>query len=317
MEVSSHALAQGRLEGAIFDVAVFLNLTRDHFDFHADFEDYFAAKRKLFGKLKPGGRAVVNVDDPYGRRLASELGTALTFGEQGDVRPREVVLDTQGVRGVIGTPTGELPFASSLRGRFNFHNLLAAAAAAEALGLPHAAIGRGLGAQTPLPGRMEPVELGQEFPIYVDYAHTDAALAAVLVSFREFAGRRVLVVFGCGGDRDPGKRPLMGAAAGRYADLPIATSDNPRSEDPLAILSSVEKGLKEAGNPEYRIVPDRREAIRRAIAIAANAPSEWAVLVAGKGHEDYQILGDRKIHFSDREEIAAALEERLGPAASG
>jgi UDP-N-acetylmuramoyl-L-alanyl-D-glutamate--2,6-diaminopimelate ligase len=164
---------------------------------------------------------------------------------------------------------------------------------------------------------MEPVELGQEFPIYVDYAHTDAALAAVLVSFREFAGRRVLVVFGCGGDRDPGKRPLMGAAAGRYADLPIATSDNPRSEDPLAILSSVEKGLKEAGNPEYRIVPDRREAIRRAIAIAANAPSEWAVLVAGKGHEDYQILGDRKIHFSDREEIAAALEERLGPAASG
>ena len=315
MEVSSHGLVQGRLEGAAFDVAVFLNLTRDHFDFHPDFEDYFAAKRRLFGKLKPGGRAVVNLDDPYGRRLAAELDSPLTFGEQGQVRPREVVLDTHGVRGVIATPRGELPFASTLRGRFNFQNLLAAAAAAEALGLPHEAIARGLGAQTPLPGRMEPVELGQEFPVYVDYAHTDAALAAVLASFREFTRRKVAVVFGCGGDRDPGKRPLMGEAAGRHADLPIATSDNPRSEDPLAILSAVEDGLKRAGNAAYRIVPDRREAIRRAMAVAAMAPGEWAVLVAGKGHETEQILGDRRLHFSDREEIAAAWEERLGPAA--
>jgi UDP-N-acetylmuramoyl-L-alanyl-D-glutamate--2,6-diaminopimelate ligase len=162
---------------------------------------------------------------------------------------------------------------------------------------------------------MEPVELGQEFPIYVDYAHTDAGLVAALASFRQFTRRKVVLVFGCGGDRDPGKRPLMGEAAGRGADLPIATSDNPRSEDPLAILSGVETGLKAAANNDYRIVPDRREAIRRAIAVAAMAPAEWAVLVAGKGHEDYQILGGRRIHFSDREEIAAALEERLGPAA--
>ena len=318
MEVSSHALAQGRLEAAHFDATVFLNLTRDHFDFHRDFEDYFAAKRRLFGKLKPGGRAVVNADDPYGRRLAEELGaTALTFGEAGAVRAREVVLDTRGVRGVIATPRGEFPFDSMLRGRFNFLNLLAAAAAGEALGLPHEAIARGLGAQVPLPGRMEPVEKGQEFPAFVDYAHTDAALAAVLASFREFTRRKVVVVFGCGGDRDPGKRPLMGQVAGQLSDLPIATSDNPRSEDPMAILSAVEEGLKRSGNGDYRIVPDRHEAIRRAVAIAGNQPGEWAVLVAGKGHEEEQIFADRRIRFSDREELAAAVEERLGSSAGG
>jgi UDP-N-acetylmuramoyl-L-alanyl-D-glutamate--2,6-diaminopimelate ligase len=312
MEVSSHALAMGRVAGASFDVAVFTNLTRDHLDYHRDLEDYFAAKRRLFDHLKPGGRPVVNVDDPYGRRLAAELPGALTFGEGGDVAAREVELSPAGIRGALSTPRGELPFSSALLGRYNLSNLLAAAAAAEALELPHAAVAAAFAAQRPVPGRMEPVDRGQPFPVYVDYAHTDAALAAALRSAREVVrGGPVAVVFGCGGDRDPGKRPLMGRVAGELADLPIATSDNPRSEDPLAILAAVEQGLAASGNSRYRLIPDRRAAIREAIAAARPG---WAVLVAGKGHEREQIVGDKKLPFSDLEEIGKALEERFGSA---
>ncbi len=317
-EVSSHALAQDRLAGAQFDGAVFTNLTRDHFDFHRDFEDYFAAKRRLFSALKPGGRGAANADDPYGRRLLAEFPAALGYGlERGEVRPLAVELDASGVRGVIATPRGELPYASALLGRLNLWNIVAAAAGAEALGLPHRAVAAGIAAQPALPGRMEAVDRGQEFPAVIDYAHTDAALAAALRSVRELARRKLAVVFGCGGDKDPGKRPLMGQVAGELADLPIVTSDNPRSEDPLRIIAAVEEGLKLSGNPDYRLVPDRREAIRAAVAVAAAAPGEWAVLVAGKGHEREQILADRRIPFSDRGELEAALEEKLGPAARG
>ena len=312
MEVSSHALAMGRVGGAQFDAAVFTNLTRDHLDYHRDFEDYFAAKRQLFEMLKPGGRAAVNVDDPYGRRLAAELPDALTFGERGEVSARQVALTTAGIRGTLVTPRGEVPFTSSVLGRYNLSNLLAAAAAAETLGLPHAAVAAAFAAQRPVPGRMEPVDRGQPFPVYVDYAHTDAALDAALRSAREMVGvERVAVVFGCGGDRDAGKRPLMGRVAGELADLVIATSDNPRSEDPLAILAAVEEGLKASGSRSYRLVPDRRAAIREAISAAAAAPG-WAVVVAGKGHEQTQTIGDRKLPFSDLEEIGKALEERFG-----
>jgi len=312
MEVSSHALDMGRVAGVSFDAAVFTNLTRDHLDYHHDLEDYFAAKRKLFDHLKPGGRPAVNVDDPYGRRLAIELPGALTFGEGGDVAARDVELSTAGIRGILSTPRGELPFSSALLGRYNLSNLLAAAAAAEALELPHAAIAAAFAAQRPVPGRMEPVDRGQPFPVFVDYAHTDAALEAALRSAREVVGGGpVAVVFGCGGDRDRGKRPLMGKVAGELADLPIATSDNPRSEDPLAILAAVEQGLAASGNPRYRLIPDRREAIREAILAAAPG---WAVLVAGKGHEREQIVGDKKLPFSDLEEIGKALEERFGSA---
>ncbi len=317
MEVSSHALAQGRVEGAGFDLALFTNLTRDHFDFHGDFAGYYAAKRRLFELRKQGGKAVVNADDEHGARLLREIPDALTFGAAGAVRVKEVALDADGMRGILHTPRGEFPFSSPLLGRFNLLNLLAAVAGAEALGIEHAAIARGLATRGPLPGRMEPVRAGQEFPALVDYAHTDAALVAALTSLRELARRKVVVVFGCGGDRDPGKRPLMGAAAGRLADLPIATSDNPRTEDPQAILRPVEEGLKASGNQAYRIVPDRREAIRRAVAIAAAAPGEWAVLVAGKGHESEQIVGTQRLPFSDREQLEKALEERRGPAARG
>ncbi|HVG10314.1 MAG TPA: UDP-N-acetylmuramoyl-L-alanyl-D-glutamate--2,6-diaminopimelate ligase [Thermoanaerobaculia bacterium] len=310
MEVSSHALDMGRVAGASFDLAVFTNLTRDHLDYHPDMESYFAAKRKVFRHLKPGGRAVVNVEDPYGRRLAAEIPNAVTFGEGGDVRVREVRMTPAGTVGTLITPRGEVPFVTRLLGRYNLLNVLAAAAAAEALNLPHSAVTAALAAQHPIPGRMEPVDRGQPFPVFVDYAHTDAALDAALRSAREIAGDgKVAVVFGCGGDRDRGKRPLMGRVAGELADLPILTSDNPRTEDPLAIIAAVEEGVKASGRSGYRVIPDRREAIRDAI---FSAGPGWAVLVAGKGHEREQIVGDKKLPFSDFEEIHKALEERFG-----
>jgi len=310
MEVSSHALDLHRVDGAQFDVAIFTNLTRDHLEFHGGMEGYFAAKKRLFEHLKPGGLAVVNLDDPYGRRLAAAIPGALTYGEGGDVAPLAVELGVTGIRATLATPRGELTFHSPLLGRFNLENLLAAAAGAEALGLPHAAIVAAFAAQRPIAGRMELVDRGQPFPVFVDYAHTDAALTAALRSVRELAQTKVAVVFGCGGERDPGKRPVMGRVAGELADLPIATSDNPRREDPLAILRAVEEGLKASGNRDYQVVPDRREAIRAAVTAAAPG---WAVLVAGKGHEETQDLGGSKIPFSDREEIARALEDRYGP----
>jgi UDP-N-acetylmuramoyl-L-alanyl-D-glutamate--2,6-diaminopimelate ligase len=317
IEVSSHALALGRVAGAAFDVAVFTNLTRDHFDFHDGFEDYFAAKRRIFDQLKEGGRAVVCVDDPYGRRLAEEIPNALTYGENGDVRLSEVQLRADGSRAVAHTPRGNLRFKSPLVGSFNLANLTAAIAVAEALELPHDAVARGFERRAPLPGRLEPVKLhghhpqGRDLPVqvYIDFAHTPAALEALLVAARQLTHEQLVLVFGCGGDRDPGKRPQMGEIAGKLADLPIVTSDNPRTEDPLAIIADVEQGLKASGNVNYRVMPDRHEAIRRAVAVAQPGA---VVLVAGKGCEEYQIVGERRLPFSDREEIVHALEERFG-----
>lgn len=318
MEVSSHALVQGRVKGARFDVGLFTNLTRDHLDFHGDFESYFAAKRRLFDALKPGGRGVANLDDAYGRRLAEELGLVHTFGSSGSgaaVHPAGVDLDGDGMRGALATPRGKVTFRSPLLGRYNLSNLLAAAAAAEALELPFEAVARGIAATLPLAGRMDAVRAGQPFLAVVDYAHTDAALGAAIRSLRELTGTKVVVVFGCGGDRDPGKRPMMGRVAGDLADLPIATSDNPRSEDPLAILSAVEDGLKASTNRNYRIVPDRREAIRRAVTVAMGGG--WSVLVAGKGHENEQIVGNQRLPFSDRNELERAIVEQRGAEARG
>jgi UDP-N-acetylmuramoyl-L-alanyl-D-glutamate--2,6-diaminopimelate ligase len=309
LEVSSHAMSLGRVEGAAFDVALFSNLTRDHFDFHQGFGPYFAAKRRLFAQLKAGGRGVVNVADPYGAQLARELARPLTFGVGGDVRPGDVELDQHGIRGYLHTTRGDLAFESPLLGEFNLDNLVAAVAAAEALELPPSSIAEALAAVQPLPGRMEPVEAGQPFPAFIDYAHTDAALAAALRSLEGFVQLPIVLVFGCGGDRDPGKRALMGRVAGELAAIPIVTSDNPRSEDPLGIIAMVEQGLRDSGNSSYLVVADRRDAIRRAVEIAG---PDHVLLVAGKGHERTQIVGNSEVHFSDREELTLALEERFG-----
>jgi UDP-N-acetylmuramoyl-L-alanyl-D-glutamate--2,6-diaminopimelate ligase len=241
--------------------------------------------------------------------LAAELPRVRTFGENGEVFCREAEFSAAGIQGVLETPRGELRFTSPLLGTYNLRNIIAAAAAAEALEVPQAAIAEGIAAQKPLTGRLEPVECGQSFPVLIDYAHTDAALEASLMALRSFLDHKILLVFGCGGDRDPGKRELMGRVAGRLADLSIVTTDNPRREDPLAIIAAVEQGLKDSGNHNYRILPDRREAIRRAI---AQADDEWAVLIAGKGHEEFQIVGEKRSVFSDRQEVELALEERLG-----
>jgi UDP-N-acetylmuramoyl-L-alanyl-D-glutamate--2,6-diaminopimelate ligase len=321
MEVSSHALEQGRADGAAFDLALFTNLSRDHLDLHGDMESYFAAKRRLFERLKPGGRAVINVDDEYGRRLAADLPEAWTYSvDSGEatVSARDAKLDRHGLAAtvVVADPESgdldEFEIASPLLGRYNLSNLVGAIAGALALRtveIPRSGLVAAAAAQRPVPGRMEPVECGQPFAAIVDYAHTDAALTAAISSVREIAPGRTIVVFGCGGDRDPGKRPVMGRVAGELADLAIATSDNPRSEDPHAILAAVEEGLRATGRNNYLLIPDRRDAIRTAIAAAEDGS---AVLIAGKGHERDQTIGDRRLPFSDHEEIERALLERFG-----
>ncbi|MEE8522792.1 MAG: UDP-N-acetylmuramoyl-L-alanyl-D-glutamate--2,6-diaminopimelate ligase [Thermoanaerobaculia bacterium] len=321
MEVSSHALALGRVAGARFDVAVLTNVSRDHLDFHRDLEDYFETKCRLFDQLKAGGRAVVHVGDDFGRRLAARLPAALTFGAAERARPRADVsvisedLGLDGIQARIATPRGEIEISSALLGRFNLDNLVTVVAVAEAVEIDHAVTAETIAKIGPLPGRLQPVDAGQSFPALVDFAHTPAALEALLTSFREIADRKIALVFGCGGDRDPGKRTEMGEIAGRLAELPVLTSDNPRSEEPLAIIAAVEKGLMASGNDAYHKVPDRGEAIRRAVAMAAVAPNEWAVLVAGKGHEEIQVVDDHILPFSDRDEIAAAVDELVEPEA--
>jgi len=309
MEVSSHALVQGRVDCASFDLAVFLNLSRDHLDFHPTMEDYFAAKATLFDRLEANGRAAIAIDGDWGRRLAERHPGAITFGEAGAVRFLELRLDARGIAARIATPRGEVAVRTRLLGGYNAQNLLAAVAAAEALELDPGVYASALLDLERLPGRMEPVERGQPFPVIVDYAHTDGALRAALEATRGLGGERVIVVFGCGGDRDRGKRPLMGRAAGELADYAILTSDNPRSEDPAAILAAIEEGIAAVPGARWEVVPDRRQAIRRAIALATPGTS---VLIAGKGHERVQIVGDRKLPFVDRDEAAKAIEERLG-----
>jgi UDP-N-acetylmuramoyl-L-alanyl-D-glutamate--2,6-diaminopimelate ligase len=321
MEVSSHALALGRVVGARFDVAVLTNVTRDHLDFHRDLEEYFETKCRLFDQLKPGGKAVVHVGDDFGRRLAKCRRDAgletTTFGAEGaDVAAVAEDLGLDGIHARVTTPRGEIELTSALLGRFNLENLVAVTAVAEALAIDHQVTAETIARIAPLSGRLQPVDAGQSFPALIDFAHTPAALEALLTSFREISGRKIALVFGCGGDRDPGKRTGMGEIAGRLADLPVLTSDNPRSEEPLAIIAAVEKGLMASGNDAYHKVPDRREAIRRAVAMAHVAPREWAVLVAGKGHEQVQVIGDRVLPFSDRDEIAAAVAELALPEVS-
>jgi UDP-N-acetylmuramoyl-L-alanyl-D-glutamate--2,6-diaminopimelate ligase len=311
MEVSSHSLALDRVVGCRFDVAVFTNLTRDHLDFHGDLESYFRAKRKLFDLRKPGAAAVVNTNDPSGRRLAAEIRPpVLTWSSEAgnaDVRARDVRCDLSGTSLEVVHPAGRFRISSPLLGRFNVDNLLGAAAAAIALGIPGDEIAAGSSALARVPGRLERVEAGQPYVILVDYAHTEDALRRLLEAVRALTDKKIVLVFGCGGDRDRGKREPMGRIAGTLSDIAIATSDNPRSEDPEAILAEVEKGLAASGATKYLKVGDRREAIRTAIGLANPGT---VVVIAGKGHESVQVIGDRVLPFDDRQVAAEYASKR-------
>ena len=310
MEVSSHALALDRVAGCRFDVAVFTNLTQDHLDFHGDLETYFDAKKKLFTLRKPAAAAVVNVDDAFGRRLAAEAAPPVVTwspsGARADVRAQDVRSDLSGTSLAVVHAGGRFRISSALLGRFNADNLLGAAAAGLSLGVNAEEIADGCAAVTRVPGRLEPVEAGQPYRIIVDYAHTEDALKRLLLAVRDLTDRKIILVFGCGGDRDRGKRAPMGKVAGSLSDIAIATSDNPRSEDPEAILAEVEVGLVASGATNYLKVADRREAIRTAIDLANPGT---VVVIAGKGHERVQVIGDRSVPFDDRD-VAAEYASR-------
>jgi len=301
MEVSSHALELGRAAGIHFACKVFTNLTQDHLDFHPTMEDYYVAKRRLFDGP---GRAVVNADDPYGARLAAELDDVVTYGiEAGDYRARNVSFDVSGAAFTVDTPEGELALGTRLPGLFNVQNALAALACAGVLGLETERVVSALGAAGRVPGRLEPIEEGQPFGVLVDYAHTPDSLENVLKAARQLTEGKLVVVFGAGGDRDRGKRALMGEVATRLSDRAIVTSDNPRSEDPEAIVDEIVEG---AGSAAERCT-DRRRAIGRAIAEAGEGD---VVVIAGKGHEQGQEFeGGRKEPFDD---VAVAREALRG-----
>jgi UDP-N-acetylmuramoyl-L-alanyl-D-glutamate--2,6-diaminopimelate ligase len=316
MEVSSHALALRRVDGVEFDIAVFTNLTQDHLDFHGTLESYRAAKARLFSLLasggKPGRAAVINADDPAGPSMVEGLGLpVLTFGLGGgaDVQPRRFESAMAGITMEVQTPGGTLEIRSPLVGEHNVMNLLGATAVGLALGVPPDAVAKALASVTAVPGRFEREEAGQPFLVVVDYAHTPDALERVLTTARRLvaAGARLSVVFGCGGDRDRGKRPLMGGIAARLADRVWVTSDNPRSERPEAIIDEIVGGIEAVGGrAHHAAIPDRRTAIPCAL---ASAGAGDVVVIAGKGHETYQIVGSAVLPFDDRAVARAALAE--------
>ena len=307
MEVSSHALDQERVWGCRFETAVFTNLSRDHYDYHGTAEAYFAAKARLFQDL-PAVWHILNLDDAYGQRLLDmSRARLLTYGLEGEAtcKPSAVHHGLDGIRFTLSTTKGQLEITSPLVGRHNVYNLLAGIAVAIALDIDAAAITQGIAQLHRVPGRLERVDGGQDFAVFVDYAHTPDALEQVLQLVRAETTGRLITVFGCGGDRDPGKRPLMGQVATRLSDYTIITSDNPRTEDPQYIIGEIITGVQHAA--DYVALPERQEAIAHAIAMA----QPWdTVVIAGKGHEDYQILGQTRRHFDDCEVALAALERR-------
>ena len=318
MEVSSHALALHRVAYLRFAAAIFTNLTRDHLDFHGDMQQYFAAKRRLFDMLPAGAPAIINADDAKGAELAAGRPRVLTYAvnQAADVRASSIHSSLEGLAFDIDSPAGRLTIRSPLVGRPNVYNILGAVAAAIALELPIGAIERGIAALESVPGRFQIVSGGTDaVRVVVDYAHTDDALRNLLETARPLADGRLVTVFGCGGDRDRTKRPLMGAVAARLSDFVVLTSDNPRSEDPNRIIDEIMRGLSptpEPGasrrpGPAFIANPDRRSAIEFAIRTARSGD---LVLIAGKGHEKYQIVGDRALPFDDVEVARAALAQR-------
>ncbi len=329
IEVSSHALALHRVDGTRFAVAVFTNLTRDHLDFHGDMGSYFLAKRRLFELLPEDGVAVVNLDDARGSELMSLGRRTITYaiGRPADVRPGPLTFSLAGLEFDADTPAGRLHVRSQLVGRPNVYNLLATVATGVALGMAPPVIEQALAAVKGVPGRFQLVsEPGDDVTVVVDYAHTDDALKNLLETARPLATRQLITVFGCGGDRDRTKRPLMGAVAARLSDVVIVTSDNPRSEDPAAIVEEIKLGIIQPAErprpqeptrngqrhmpprpPQVLTIVDRRIAIERAVETAAAGD---VILIAGKGHEKYQVIGERTLPFDDVEVARAALARR-------
>ena len=308
IEVSSHALELKRVWGVSFDVVVFTNLSGEHMDYHASMEDYFEAKKKLFFLDHKKNTAVVNMDDPWGRKLLAELPMrTVSFGFEpaAIVRAVKAVFREDGIRAGVEYPGGKLQVESRLVGRHNLYNILVAAAAGLSLNLPAKAIEDGIAGLSEVPGRFERVPNALGFQVIVDYAHTDNALQNLLECVRAMKPRRIILVFGCGGNRDTTKRERMGEVAGRLADWTIITSDNPRQEDPLAIIAAIESGFVRAGSKAYAVQPDRRSAIRDALDQARKGDY---VLIAGKGHETSQIIKDEKVPFDD----VAVVREILG-----
>ncbi len=323
MEVSSHAAAQGRIAGVRFDAGLFTNLTHDHLDFHGDMEGYFAAKARFFREFLPaGGKCpgmAFNADDPYGARFVAEFPGALSYGFTEGAKVRVVSRETgwKGTRMVLATPAGELEIFTRLIGAYNASNVMAAVCGGLLLGVAPEAIRTGIETAAVIPGRMEPIGNGRGVHVFVDYAHTPDGLDRILSTLRELSPSRVVTLFGCGGNRDRTKRPEMGQVAARRSDLVVVTSDNPRNEDPRAILDDIVPGLAAEGwteaapgeTPEsrqYVVIEDRKAAIGRALELAKPGDT---VAIAGKGHEDVQIIGNRRLPFDDRQAVRDALAE--------
>jgi UDP-N-acetylmuramoyl-L-alanyl-D-glutamate--2,6-diaminopimelate ligase len=312
MEVSSHALEQGRVAACRFDAAVFTNLSQDHLDYHGTMEAYFASKQKLFDLTE--GTRIINIDDPWGRTLKEGLSSrcwSFAIQEKADFYPEKIVSGVDGIQMAVQTPVGEIKITSSLVGKYNIYNLIAAVAVGVAVGLSKESIASGIAAMKGVPGRFEKIDLGQEFLVIVDYAHTPDALARLLKAVAAISSERIITVFGCGGDRDRGKRAQMGEISARLSDKTIITSDNPRTESPSGIIQEIEAGILtlQSGPPgDYEIIPDRKEAIARSIGLAK--PGD-VVVIAGKGHEDYQIIGQQRLSFDDREVARDLLAKRI------
>jgi UDP-N-acetylmuramoyl-L-alanyl-D-glutamate--2,6-diaminopimelate ligase len=324
MEVSSHALSQKRVEDCVFKAGVFTNLTHEHLDYHHTMEEYFDAKAILFKRLlkNSGGVPVINVDDAWGSRLAGGLNEAITFSLCSDkaasIAPKRATLGDSGIQAVCDTPAGAIAIRSSLVGEYNLQNILGAIGASIAVGIKPERIEAGIANLKRVPGRLEKSAGQMGIAAYVDYAHTGDALKRALEALRQVAKGRIITVFGCGGNRDRGKRPEMGAVSAALSDITIITSDNPRDEDPLEIIKEVEAGAIKAGarrcngseTPEtkaYVVMPDRREAIQKAVSLAREGDT---VLVAGKGHEVCQIALGVSSHFNDLEELDGAISRK-------
>jgi UDP-N-acetylmuramoyl-L-alanyl-D-glutamate--2,6-diaminopimelate ligase len=329
-EVSSHAVDLRRVDDCSFDMGIFTNLSQDHLDYHSTMETYFQAKKRFFSEVLPGSPKrpkfmIINGDDPWGRRLLNEIGNELTSRTYGveirsDMTADPFTFSLKGIKAKIHTDQTSFAVHSPLIGKFNLYNIMAAAMAAVSLNVPEKSIRKGIAKLKKVPGRLEKISRSGEPTVFVDYAHTDDALRRVLQNLSVFRNRKIITVFGCGGDRDRGKRPLMGHAAVSLSDITIVTSDNPRTENPLSIISEIEVGIRDISIkrflPEelnvdvnekgYTVIPDRKKAIVKAVTMADSLD---IVLIAGKGHEDYQIIGEKRMPFDDRKIARNALKD--------